>query len=122
VGQECAIRYIARRPQSAQQWSSKALSVTIDSVLVQNKELTAASVDGRIVVLSASAGAYFDFNTVATEIWGMLTEPCSVSRIFYCLSKQHNIDAETLVRDVTPFLQNLVEQRLATLVTENLPP
>jgi len=98
------------------------LGVTIDSVLVQNRELTAASVDGRVVVLSPSAGAYFDFNAVATEIWCMLTEPCPVSRIFYCLSKQHNIDAETLARDVTPFLQKLVEQRLARLVTESVPP
>lgn len=97
------------------------MSVTIDSILVQNRELTAASVDGRIVVLSASAGAYYDFNTVATEIWSMLTEPCPVSRIFYCLSNQHNIDAETLARDVTPFLQNLVEQGLAKLVIESAP-
>lgn len=98
------------------------MSVTIDSVLVQNKELTAASVGGRVVVLNASAGAYFDFNAVATEIWGMLTEPCPVSRIFHCLSQQHNIDAATLARDVTPFLQKLVEQRLARLVTESMPP
>jgi hypothetical protein len=92
------------------------LSVTIDSVLVQDKELTAADVDGRVVVLSLRAGSYFDFNEVATEIWCLLAEPCRVSKIFNHLSKHHDVDEETLARDVTPFLQSLVEQQLARVV------
>ena len=92
------------------------MSVEIDSVLVRDKELAAADVDGRVVVLSLAAGAYFDFNPVGTEIWGMLAQPCSVSIIFDTLSKRHEVDAETLVRDVTPFLQALVDERLVRTV------
>ena len=88
------------------------MSVTIDSVLVRDKELATADVDGRAVVLSLAAGSYFDFNRVATEIWGMLAEPCRVGEIFDRLSRRHDVDAETLARDVTPFLQTLVEERL----------
>jgi hypothetical protein len=93
-----------------------ALGVTVDSVLVRNQELTAADVDGRAVVLSLDAGSYFDFSRVATEIWGMLAEPRRVSEIFRGLSKLHDVDAETLTRDVTPFLQTLVEQRLVRVI------
>lgn len=93
-----------------------ALGVTVDSVLVRNQELTAADVDGRTVVLSLDAGSYFDFSRVATEIWGMLAEPRRVSEIFRGLSKLHDVDAETLTRDVTPFLQTLVEQRLVRMI------
>jgi hypothetical protein len=93
-----------------------ALGVTVDSVLVRNQELTAADVDGRAVVLSLDAGSYFDFSRVATEIWGMLAEPRRVSEIFRGLSKLHDVDAETLTRDVTPFLQTLVEQRLVRMI------
>lgn len=92
------------------------LSITIDSVLVRDKELAAADVDGRAVVLSLGAGSYFDFNQVATEIWRMLAEPCRVSKIFHTLSNRHNVDAETLARDVTPFLRTLVEERLVRMV------
>jgi hypothetical protein len=88
------------------------LSVTIDSVLVQDKEPTAADLDGQVVVLSVRAGAYFGFNPVASEIWAMLAEPCRVGRIFDSLSQHHDVDAQTLARDVTPFLQTLVEHRL----------
>jgi len=92
------------------------LRVTIDSILVQDNEPTAADVDGRVVVLSVRAGSYFNFNRVATEIWCMLTEPCRVSEIFHSLSRRHDVDAETMARDVTPFLQTLVTHRLIRVV------
>jgi Coenzyme PQQ synthesis protein D (PqqD) len=92
------------------------LSVTIDSVLVRDKEPTAADLDGGVVVLSVRSGSYFGFNRVATEIWSMLAEPCRVGQIFSALVEGHDVDAETLARDVTPFLQTLVEQRLVRVI------
>jgi Coenzyme PQQ synthesis protein D (PqqD) len=88
------------------------LTLTIESVVVRDTKLAAVDVDGRAVVLSVSAGSYFDFNQVATEIWKMLAEPCRVSEIFQRLSRQHHVDPKTVSRDVTPFLQTLVDERL----------
>lgn len=92
------------------------MTVTIDSVLVQDAEPTAANLDGGAVLLSVRAGSYFNFNAVAAEIWTMLATPCRVGRIFEALSDDHDVDAETLRRDVTPFLQTLLDQRLVRLV------
>jgi len=92
------------------------LRVTNDSILVQGRQLTAADVDGRVVVLSLQASSYFDFNRVATEIWCMLAEPHRVGEIFHSLSQRHDVDAETLARDVTPFLETLVTHRLVQIV------
>ena len=92
------------------------MTLTVDSVVVQDNKLAAADVDGRAVVLSVSAGSYFDFNQVATEIWKMLAEPCRVSEIFQRLSRQHHVDPETVSRDVTPFLQTLVDERLVRML------
>jgi hypothetical protein len=39
-----------------------------------------------------------------------------VSEIFDALADRHDVDAETLARDVTPFLQTLVEQRLIRVI------
>jgi hypothetical protein len=93
-----------------------SLSITVDSVLVREKELAVADVDGRAVVLSLAAGSYFDFNRVATEIWDMLAEPCGVREIFSRLSDRHDVDAATLTHDVTPFLQTLVKERLVQVL------
>ncbi|HEX3339856.1 MAG TPA: PqqD family peptide modification chaperone [Pseudolabrys sp.] len=92
------------------------MTLTVESVVVQDNKLAAADVDGRAVVLSVSAGSYFDFNQVATEIWKMLAEPCRVSEIFQRLSRQHHVDPETVSRDVTPFLQTLVDERLVRML------
>jgi hypothetical protein len=92
------------------------VNVTIDSILIRDQELAAADVDGRLVVLSLAAGSYFDFNPVASEIWRMLGEPCRVSEIFDRLSKRHGVNAETLTRDVIPFLQTLADEHLVRML------
>lgn len=92
------------------------MNVTIDSVLVRDEEPKTAALDEGAVVLSIRAGSYFGLNAVASEIWEMLAEPCRVGVIFDALALRHEVDAQTLARDVTPFLQTLVERRLARVV------
>jgi hypothetical protein len=89
------------------------VGVTIDSILVRDQSLAAADLGGQIVVLSVERGAYVSFNDVASEIWHMLSEPRRVGEIFDTLSQNHDVDAAGLSRDVLPFLQTLIERRLA---------
>jgi hypothetical protein len=98
------------------------LRVTIESILVRDSEPVGADLDGGSVLLSLRAGAYFSFNAVASEIWQMLAEPCPVGRIFASLSESHDADAQTIARDVTPFLQTLVDHRLVRMVDPNKKP
>lgn len=88
------------------------MRVVINSVVVRDREPRTANLDGGVVVLSVSAGSYFSFNQVGSEIWNMLGEPCRVGHIFDVLSERHDVDAQTLARDVTPFLEKLLEHRL----------
>jgi hypothetical protein len=92
------------------------LRVTVESILVQDSEPVGADLDGGWVLLSLRAGAYFSFNPVASEIWQMLAEPCRVDQIFASLRDGHDIDAQSVARDVTPFLQNLVDNRLVRVI------
>lgn len=92
------------------------VSLDLNSILVQEAGLSAAEVDGRIVVLSLKAGSYFDLNAVASKIWDMLSTPCSIESILQDLSWQHDVDTQTLTRDVMSFLQSLLAQRLVRIV------
>jgi ActR/RegA family two-component response regulator len=89
------------------------LGVTIDSVLVRNQTLAATELDGRVVVLNVHTDSYVSLNAVASDIWRMLSEPCRVGQIFDALLQSHDVDADTLSRDVLPFLRHLIERRLA---------
>lgn len=95
------------------------MSVTIDSILVRDKDLAATDLDGRVVVLNLHAGAYFDFNGVASEIWRMLSVPCRVRDIFGALSQSHHVDDAALSHDVLPFLQTLIDKRLARQIEQD---
>jgi hypothetical protein len=97
-------------------WGASELNVTSDSVLVQDKEPRTIELDGTAVVLSVRAGAYFDLNRVATEIWNMLVKPCALGRILDTLSQRYDVNDKALARDVMPFLQTLVEHRLLRVI------
>jgi hypothetical protein len=90
--------------------------VTIESVLVQDNEPVGADLDGGGVVLSVRAGAYFSFNATASEIWQMLAEPRRVDQIIASVSEGHDVDTQTIARDVTLFLQTLVDDRLVRVI------
>ena len=92
------------------------MSLTVNSILVQEAGLSATEVDGRFVVLSLQAASYFDFNKVASEIWGMLSRPRGVDEILQELSQQHEADIEVMTSDVMTFLQALLTQRLVRIV------
>jgi len=92
------------------------VSLSTDSVLVRDQEPCAAVLAGGTVLLSLREGAYFGFNGVASEIWDMLAAPRRVAEIFAALKASHEVDADTLTRDVTPFLQELIDQRLLLIV------
>ena len=92
------------------------MRITIESVLVQDTEPVGADLDGGSVLLSLRASAYFSLNPMASEIWQMLAEPCCVGQLFASLSDGYSVDTQTVAHDVTPFLQSLVNNRLARVV------
>jgi Coenzyme PQQ synthesis protein D (PqqD) len=93
-----------------------AISVTGDTILVQDGEPIPATVDQDVILLSIRAGSYFGLNRVGGEIWNMLAEPKRVRQICDALLHQHDVDSETVSRDVIPFLQTLIERRLIRVV------
>lgn len=98
------------------------MRITLESLLVRDAEPVEAGLDGGAVLLSLRAGAYFDLNPVASEIWQMLAKPCQVAQIFASLSASYSVDSQTVARDVTPFLQALINHRLARVADPPLKP
>ncbi len=91
-------------------------ALSAETVLVRDPELVASLLDDQVVVLSIRAGVCFDFNSVGTLIWNMLGEPRRVDEICRALLQSHDVDAETVKRDVTAFLLMLLERGLLRIV------
>jgi Coenzyme PQQ synthesis protein D (PqqD) len=92
------------------------MTVGLDSVIVQEDEPVAAEVDGEVVMLSERAGAYFGLDGVGSEIWRLLAQPRRVSDLCQSLAQRYDADADTLIRDVTSFLDELLARKLVRLV------
>ena len=90
--------------------------ITADTVIVQDNEPVAATVDQEVVMLSVRAGAYFGLNGVGSEIWNMDSKPCRVGDVLDALAQVYDVDAENLNRDVIPYLQALLDRGLLRLV------
>jgi len=94
------------------------MSLTADSVVLQDSEPVAARVDGDVVMLSEREGAYFGLNGVGSKIWELIAEPRRVHDICQSLSALYDVDGETLVREVTGFLEALLARKLVRVVNE----
>jgi hypothetical protein len=88
------------------------VAVTSNTILVRDKDPILATIGEEVVMLSIQAGSYFRLNQAGSEIWNMLIEPRRVDQIFDALSQIYDVDKTTMTREVTLFLQTLVERRL----------
>lgn len=90
--------------------------ISPETILVQHNEPLTGLVDGEVVMMSISAGAYFGLNSVGTEIWSMLQEPLTVSAICDRLHSQYEVDRETVTREVSRFAEEMLARGLLRVV------
>ncbi len=90
--------------------------IPIDAVLVRDAEPVAATVDEEIFMLSQRAGAYFGLNPVGSEIWNLLSQPRRLGDLCATLSHIYDVDADTVLRDTSGFLEAMLARGLLRLV------
>lgn len=90
--------------------------ISAETILVRHSEPVTGLVDGEIVMMSISAGAYFGLNGVGSEIWNMLQEPMQVSAICDRLLARYEVDRETVMREVIRFAGEMLDRGLLRLV------
>jgi hypothetical protein len=87
-----------------------------DTILVQDHDASAVTVDEREIVLSVRVGSYFDFNRIGSQIWRMLAAPCRVDQILEVLSQTHDVEIDKMKRDVTLFIEKLIDSSLVRII------
>ena len=70
-------------------------------------------VDGEIVVLNVVTGHYFGLDGVASHLWQLVQTPgASIGTIGDALGRDYDIDRPTIDRDVSSFIDDLLEHHL----------
>jgi hypothetical protein len=86
--------------------------VTSASVVRWGREPMAATVGGRIVLMSASAGNYYDLDEIGTDVWQRLSEPVRVGDLCDQLVVEYDGERDQIERDVLTLLRELAAHAL----------
>jgi hypothetical protein len=71
---------------------------------------------GEAVILNLNSEHYFGLDAVGTRMWALLASSPTIQPAFDALLAEYAVDADTLRRDLTDFITNLVEHGLLELV------
>jgi hypothetical protein len=72
----------------------------------------AQEVNGEIVILNFESESYYTLDAVGTKFWQLFTDSDSVETVIQQLVKFYTVDEAALRRDVTKFVEELVEEGL----------
>jgi hypothetical protein len=78
------------------------------TVVVRSGAPLTAKIDDEVVMLDTRQSSYFGLDTTGTAIWELLDEPRRVSEVCELLMARFEVDADTCLQDVLPFLGELV--------------
>jgi hypothetical protein len=72
----------------------------------------AQEVNGEIVILNFESESYYTLDAVGTKFWQLFTDSQDVEAVIQQLVKFYTVDEVALRRDVTKFVEELVEEGL----------
>jgi hypothetical protein len=78
----------------------------------------AQEVDGEMVLLDMESENYFGLDEVGTAIWQEMQEKETLQEVFEALLEQYEVEAEVLERDLSDFVEKLLDSGLVE-VKEN---
>lgn len=86
--------------------------------VIFSETVFAQEVDGEMVLLDMESENYFGLDEVGTAIWQAMQEYGTLKEVFNAMLEQYDVEEEVLKRDLTEFVEKLIESGLVE-VEEN---
>ena len=87
-------------------------SLKVDRKIVRKEDILASEMDGELVMMSVTQGKYFSIGQSGVAIWGLLDQERTVTELVHLLLEQYEVDEETCRKEVTRFVELLVQKEL----------
>ena len=91
---------------------SERPDVAADANLARAEGLVASEVNGEIVILSIEVGHFFHLNATGSRIWNLLDAPMTVAALGAAMRERFAVGADECCRDVTEFVQGMLDKGL----------
>lgn len=88
------------------------MTITLESVVVQDPNLVQTELDEHKMLMSIEAGKFYSLNPWASRIWEILEKPAHIRELCETLVAEYEIASQDCQEEVLQFLRALVERRL----------
>jgi phage baseplate assembly protein W len=83
-----------------------------DAHIARAEGLVASDVNGEVVILSIEVGHFFHLNATGSRIWNLLDAPMTLAALSAAMAERFAVGADECRRDVTEFVQSMLERGL----------
>ena len=92
--------------------------IALTQKIVRRGEVLAANLADELVMMNLESSSYYGTNTVGNRIWELLEQPRTVSELCAALQAEFDVDDETCQRDVLPFIEKVVDEKLVSVIED----
>lgn len=96
---------------------SGPMELSGDSVVVTTRRHVSADIGEELILLHLENGLYFGLGDVGTRIWRLLENPVTVREIDRVLLEEYDVEPERCHEEVLRLVSDLVDQRLAEVLS-----
>lgn len=90
--------------------------IALDRRIVRKEEVLASNLDDEVVMMNLESDSYYGMNAVGSRIWDLLERPLAVAELCAKLQEEFDVDDETCQRDVLPFIQKTIDEKLVRII------
>jgi hypothetical protein len=99
-----------------------SMAVSSEARICMASDVLYRQVDGESVVLDLKTERYLGLDEVATRMWQLITGSESVQAACEALLQEYDVEPERLRRDLSGFIQELLELGLVEVASSNEQP
>ena len=85
------------------------------SILYRNPDLLMNTVNGETVMMSIERGNYYGMNATGNLIWSLLESEKTAGELADFLKNKFSLSDETVQKEVYPFLEQLVAEKIVII-------
>ncbi|MDR3598907.1 MAG: lasso peptide biosynthesis PqqD family chaperone [Desulfosporosinus sp.] len=89
--------------------------ITVDTIIQKRDNAVTAELDGLAVMMSIEKGNYYAFDEISTIIWDAIDKPVTFQDLVLNLLRKFDVSKEECEKDVSEFLNGLLEKGLIEL-------
>lgn len=86
--------------------------LTLDTRIVRSSDALASEIDGELVMMHAESGAYYNLDSIGTDIWNRIADPIEISELCTSLDPEYDAALDVICRDVLALLNQMAEKGL----------